>query len=213
MNKKLLIGGAAVAAFLFLGNKKSKAPSIKEDIFDEGEEDIYEGPDEEEEPEPAPQPKVDDKWKKLSQSRKTLADLWINDTPLQTPPTNIWDKYAWGDYNKWKSSGNDNYLDWLTNQIYWDLTVNKEKTTDIYTPPGELNVNYSSKHPFLLKPGIKAEVMLKDKWFDIYEVKLNESTADAKKRLAEGVDLWLQLKSYVKARLKPSECPQGVICK
>lgn len=213
MNKKLLIGGGVLAAFLLLGGKKSKKPSIKEDVYDNGEEDV-DGIDDIPDSEPKPQPKTDDKWKQLSSYRRTLADYYIDNIPLETPSSNIWYKYAWGKYNNWKQPGNDNYLDWLTNQIYWDLTVNKEKTTDIYTPPGEINVNYSSTHPFLLKPGIKAEVMHKGKgWFDIVEAKVNESTADAKKRLAEGVDLWLQIKSYVKNQLKPSNCPQGVICK
>lgn len=212
MNKKLLLGGGVLAVLLLMGGKKSKAakPSIDEEILEGGEEDVYDEP----EPAPKPQPKVDDKWKQLSQSRRDLADLYVNDTPLVTPPSNLWDKYPYGDYNKWKTPGNNNYLDWLTNQVYWDITVNKEKTTDIYTPIGEVNINYSSKHPFLLKPQVKAEVGFGEKgWVNLYEVDVNESTADAKKRLAEGIDLWLQIKSYIKKVLKPSDCPPGVVCK
>lgn len=206
MNSKIIVPIAVIGAILFLGGKKKSPTSdvVEDEIFDGEEQEDYEEP--KPAPKPAPKPKTDDKWKKLNSSRRKIADLYISDTPLVTPPTNLWDKLDIGSYEKWSQGSNNSYYDWLTNQVYWDITVNKEDTTDIYTMIG-------ATHPFYLRKGQKAEATLKDgEWIDFKEVELDETSSDADKRLKQGRELWLQIQSYIKKNLNPIECPPSAVC-
>lgn len=207
MSKKILIPAVLVAGLYLMSGKKSKAKSfVQEDVY--SEEDVV-VPDMDPEPkEPKNSPKKDNAWEKLPAYVKAAADLYIDSTPMVAYEGEVWAKSGkWGKYDK-----SQDYYIWLTNQVYWDVTVNMDKTTDLYTPIGLKNDNYDGSQPFLLSKGNKATMTLSNKgWASIQTETFEESNQDSKKRLSSGIALWSSIYSYVKHKLK--SCPDGAVCK
>lgn len=210
MSKKIIIPIALIAGFyLFSGKKSKKGVSIKEEEVYEGE--VYDlDPEPDDEPDVEPKkPKTNVLWKNLSAANTKLIDLYINDKIIESHHTNVWYAYDIGYYQE----GQD-YYNWLTNQIYWDISVNKEKTTDLYTPQGMSNKDYSGTYPFLLKKGEKQEIIFtKEDGATLGIMKIDETEEVSKNRLEKDIKLWLEIKSYLKYKMPPSACQEGVICK
>jgi len=212
MNKGLLIG-AGLLAIMFLGGKKT--PKATKSPMDEFEPE----PEVDEVPEEDTIPKDSDKFLTLTKSRKEIVNDFIKNLPLENKT--IVDPY--GNYFKWKddlmNATTNSYYDWLANQVYWAIT-HAEHTTDLYSPVDEndskklqTNINYSATYPFLLRKGEKGTMTLTKQGAAVIIENLDETDAQAKKRLAPGIALWVDINKYIKKNLPPSSCPDGVVCK
>lgn len=205
MNSKLLIG--SVLAGLFFFSQKKSSPKVttssKDDIVIEEEENVDE-----------PQAEIPT-YKHLTKSRKAIIDSYLTSIPLETQ-----EPFPYGNYSAWGSDKQQNnikplYQDWLSNQIYWQIS-RLEGKTDLFTDLfGVDPQGYDGTLPYILQKGKKAIISMDDinlnpqiGGFKIVDI--TENSEQASKRLSKGINLWREIGIYVKSNFKT--CPVGAVC-